>query len=42
MGHVGNDGSEVVQPVHCLDMKDRLWGEIPCGAEIRGQFAWRE
>ena len=42
MRRMGDDRSEVAQPMHGLDVDAEVWREVPGGAEVCGQVAGRE
>ena len=39
---MGDDRSEVAQPMHGLDIDLGVWRDVPRGADVRGQVAGLE
>ena len=42
MRRVGDDRSEVAQPMHSLDVDIDVWREVPHGADVCGQVTGLE
>ena len=42
MRRMGDDRSEIAQPMHRLDVDAEVWREVPDGADVCGQFTARD
>ena len=40
--HLGDDRSEVAQPMHSLDVDADVWSRVPTGTDVCGHFTGRE